>query len=116
LLASVIGAGAITLGLLGDLLPALFLGAALVGAGLSFDVIENTILQVQVPEELLSRVYSVNMVVSFALLPLGYAAAGFLARWAGPSWVLAAGGAVLIASCFGAWLARPVRSLGSVRC
>jgi|SRR5215831_15765877 len=116
LLASVIGVGTITLGLAGGFPPALFLGAALVGAGLSFDVIENTIIQVKVPEELLSRVYSVNIVVSFALLPLGYAAAGFLARWAGASWVLAGGGAALIASCLCAWLTRPVRNLGSVRC
>jgi MFS family permease len=116
LLASAIGAGTIILGLMGGILPALFLGAALVGAGLSFDVIENTIIQVQVPEELLSRVYSVNMVVSFALLPLGYAAAGFLAGWVGTSWVLAGGGTVLIGSCLCAWLARPVRNLGSVRC
>jgi MFS family permease len=116
LLASAIGAGTIALGAMAGFLPALFLGAALVGAGLSFDVIENTLIQVQVPEELLSRVYSVNVVVSFALLPIGYAAAGFLARWAGASWVLAGGGAVLIASCMFASLARPVRNLGGVRC
>lgn len=116
LLASVIGVGALVLGVMGGFLPALFLGAAMVGAGLSFDVIENTVIQVQVPEELLSRVYSVNIVVSFALLPAGYATAGFLARWAGASWVLAGGGAILIASCLGAWLARPVRNLGDVQC
>jgi MFS family permease len=115
-LASAIGAGTIVLGLMADFLPALFLGAALVGAGLSFDVIENTILQLRVPEELLSRVYSVNMVVSFSLLPLGYAAAGFLAGWAGITWVLAGGGVILIASCLCAWTARPIRNLGSVQC
>jgi MFS family permease len=116
LLASAIGAGVIVLGLTAGFLPALFLGAALVGAGLSFDVIENTIIQVRVPEELLSRVYSANIVVSLALLPAGYATAGFLARWAGASWVLAGGGAILIAACLGAWLSRPLRNIGDVRC
>jgi MFS family permease len=110
-LASVIGLGTMMLGLLGNHQAALFTGAALVGAGLSFDVIENTVIQIQVPAELLSRVYSVNMVASFALLPLGDAAAGFLARWAGSSPVLAGGGAILIASCLGAWLLRSVRHL-----
>ncbi len=116
LLASLIGVGTILLGLMADFLAALFLGAALVGAGLSFDVIENTIIQVGVPEGLLSRVYSVDMVVSYALLPLGYAAAGFMARWVGVTWVLAGGGVILIASCLCAWMARPLRNLGSVRC
>lgn len=115
-LASAIGIGTIVLGLLAEFLIALFVGAALVGAGLSFDVIENTVIQLRVPEELLSRVYSVNMVVSFALLPLGYAAAGFLAHWAGTTWVLVGGGAILIASCLCAWMAQPIRNLGSVRC
>jgi MFS family permease len=110
-LASAIGVGTIVLGLMANFLIALFFGAALVGAGLSFDVIENTIIQLRVPEELLSRVYSVNMVVSFALLPLGYAVAGFLARWAGTTWVLAGGGAILIASCLCAWTAQPIRNL-----
>jgi predicted MFS family arabinose efflux permease len=116
LLASAIGAGTIILGLMADQLAALFLGVSLVGAGLSFDIIENTIIQELVPAELLSRVYGVNMVVSFALLPLGYAAAGFLARWAGSSWVLACGGAILIASCLGTWSLRTVRDLGRTRC
>jgi MFS family permease len=110
-LASLIGAGTMTLGLLGNHPLALFLGAALVGVGLSFDLIENTIIQEQVPEQLLSRVYSVNVVASFALLPLGDAAAGLLAQWAGNSWVFAGGGAVLILSCLCGWLLRPVRAL-----
>lgn len=116
LLASIIGVGTILMGLMADSLIALFLGATLVGAGLSFDVIENTIIQVGVPEELLSRVYSVDMVVSYALLPLGYAAAGFMASWAGITWVLAGGGVILIASCACTWMALPMRNLGSVQC
>ena len=111
LLASLIGAGTMTLGVFAGNPVALFLGVALVGAGLSFDVIENTVIQVQVPEQLLSRVYSVNVVASFALLPLGEAAAGLLARWAGSSWVFAGGGAVLITFCLWASLLRPVRAL-----
>jgi MFS family permease len=110
-LASLIGAGTMTLGLMAGHAAALFLGAALIGAGLTFGVIENTVLQVKVPEELLSRVYGVNIVVSFALLPVGDAAAGLLARWAGISWVLAGGGALLIISCACAALLRPVRNL-----
>jgi MFS family permease len=95
----VIGLGTIVLGAFSAHVISLVVGAILVGLGLSFDVIENSVIQALVPDNLLSRVYSVNMVVSFALLPAGYAVAGFLARWIGTSWVLAGGGAVMIAAC-----------------
>jgi MFS family permease len=98
-LAGLIGAGTVIAGTGAADFLALGAGAALIGTGFAFDVIENTILQRSVPSELLSRVYSINMLVSFCLLPAGYTAAGFLARSAGIPAVLTSGGAILIAAC-----------------
>jgi MFS family permease len=110
-LGSLIGAGTVVIGLLADREAALFAGAAILGIGMASEVLENTIIQLRVPENLLSRVYSVNIVVSFALLPLGLAAAGFLARWAGSSAVLAGGGALLLLFCAGAVMLPSVRGV-----
>jgi MFS family permease len=98
-LASVIGLGTVVLGFSRFGIAALAAGAALIGAGLSFDVIENTVMQAMVPPRLLSRVYSVNIAVSYSLLPAGYAVSGLLARQFGASAVLSVGGIALIASC-----------------
>lgn len=114
--ASAIGLGALGLGLWSREPLALFLGVALIGLGLSFDVIENTLLQSLVPEDLLSRVYSVNMAVSFALLPVGYASAGWLARVAGSAAVFITGGVALTAVCACASLFPVTRDLNKVRC
>ena len=116
LLAAAIGAGALVLGLCARAPLALFLGVALIGIGMSCDVIENTLLQTLVPGELLSRVYSVNMVVSFALLPAGYIVAGWLARVAGTTAVFAAGGAALIVVCGCVSLLPAARDLDKARC
>lgn len=110
-LASLIGVGTIVIGLMADRQAALYVGAAILGIGMASEVLENTIVQLRVPEHLLSRVYSVSIVVSFALLPLGLAAAGFLARWAGSSAVLAGGGALLVLFCLCASMLRSVRGI-----
>jgi MFS family permease len=98
-LASVMGLGSVILGLSSRLLPLLFVGAALIGFGFSFDIIENTLIQALVPKGMLSRVYSIDSVVSFALLPMGYAIAGVCAAVAGPAPVFAVGGSALIGAC-----------------
>lgn len=98
-LASAIGAGVIALGLVVGNTFLLFPGVILVGCGMSFDVIENTLIQTRVPKHLLSRVYSVNIVVSFSLLPLAYALSGFLAHWVGVRLVMVGGGALLVSAC-----------------
>jgi len=96
---SLLGAGTLLLGLSGGRAVLLFAGVALIGAGLSFDVIEQTLMQSFVPEHLLSRVYALNTVVSYSLLPVGYAVSGIVAKHTGASPVLIVGGAALIASC-----------------
>jgi hypothetical protein len=50
------------------------------------------LIQQYVPEELLSRVYRLNIVDSFALFPVAYALAGILAGFLGVNWVLIIGG------------------------
>ena len=98
-LVSMLGAGTVLLGVPAAGLAAPFAGVILIGCGLSFDVIETTLLQTMVPPELLSRVYSVNMTFSYSLLPAGYVLSGLLARHIGTPSVLVAGGTILVAAC-----------------
>ncbi|MFK0224052.1 MFS transporter [Streptomyces vinaceus] len=98
-LAACLGLGTLTLSAAPHQHALLFAGAALVGIGLSFDVVENTLLQTLVPQHLLSRVYSVNMVASYSLLPLAYALTGVVAKAVGMPAVLGMGGAVLVILC-----------------
>lgn len=116
LLASSLGLGALVLGTLGSHLAVLFIGVMLFGAGLTFDVVENTLLQNLVPEHLLSRVYSVNMAVSYSLLPLGYAFSGLIAGHLGPAFVLTTGGALMLLTCGCVALTPVIKRLDSVRC
>jgi len=114
-LAACLGMGGIALGLSNGRFSVLFVGAALVGVGLSFDIIENTLMQTLVPPHLLSRVYSVNMVFSYALLPVAYAGSGLLARHLGAPAVLLTGGAALLALCACARFHPATRHLNTVR-
>jgi MFS family permease len=115
-LAAAIGLGTVLMGTLGDHLAVLFAAVVLVGAGLSFDIIENTLLQNLVPEHLLSRVYSVNMTLSYSLLPLGYLLAGVLARRAGAPAVLTGGGVLLLVLCAATAATPAARRLDAIRC
>ena len=55
-----------------------------VGASLTvFGVVWETTVQAFVPEEMLGRVFSLDMLGSFALLPLGFVVTGFLAEQVG---------------------------------
>src|SRR5262249_34023749 len=109
--AAVLGLGVLALGASSGMTWIMFGGVILIGIGFSFDVIENTLLQALVPEEFLSRVYSVNILVSFALLPAGYAVSGVLAGSFGPAWVLAAGGGALACTCLFAGVTRGLRDV-----
>lgn len=113
LLASILGLGTVVLGYPGAALSTMTVGAVLLGGGMAFDVIENTLLQTLVPPQLLSRVYSVNMVVSYSLVPAGYAVSGLLAREIGPSAVLMTGGIFVIAACACAALLLVLKHLGN---
>jgi MFS family permease len=95
LLACILGLGVAVSGLPAIPSGVIVLGAMLVGAGLTFDVIEDTILQKWVPAEYLSRVYGAGMIAAYSLLPVGYAVAGGLQRVVGAGPVLEVGGSGL---------------------
>lgn len=79
--------------------PVIALGAAvLFGFGLgAFEIIWVTVLQELVPAEKQGRVFSIDMLGSFALLPVGYAVIGALTDRIGPGAIFIAGGAVNVA-------------------
>lgn len=96
LLAAVTGGG---VALLGEgvghswlILPSM----VLIGFGFAFNVVESLLLQENTPATHLSRVYSVLIVTSYALNPVGFAGAGVLARSIGFKAVLLGGGLLLV--------------------
>jgi len=96
LLVVCLGLGTTLLGLAGDARLLLFLAAAVVGVGLTFDVVEDTLLQTAVPESFMSRVYSLNVITSFSLVPIAYVSSGALADAVGAHTVLITGGSSLV--------------------
>jgi MFS family permease len=98
-LIGMVGVGVLAVGVGSSAEPVLFIGAILVGVGFASDVIENTLLQTIVPVEFLSRVYSINILVSFSMTPIGYLVAGFVAAAVGGAAVLTVGGALLVVAC-----------------
>lgn len=111
ILAAMIGAGTVTLGASDGISIVLFGGSLLMGIGLSFDIVENTLMQTLVPGNILSRVYGINSLVSFSLLPVGYALSGIIAGLVGPAWVLASGGILLLITCTLAGVVQSMRDL-----
>ena len=88
--AAYLAVAAAGLGLVGvGLAPHIVLGiAAMACIGVSltvFGVVWETTVQALIPEEMLGRVFSLDMLGSFALLPLGYVLTGFLAERVGTS-------------------------------
>jgi MFS family permease len=68
---------------------------ALVGFGLAaFDIIWVTVMQELVPNNKLGRVSSIDSLVSFIFMPIGYMVGGLLTDRIGPSWVFITGGAL----------------------
>lgn len=96
LLAATIGLCTGITGLAAQPLP-LLLGAGLIGAGLGFSVIENTVLRRYVAPDVLGRVYAVNVAVSYAPGPFGYLLAGADGSVIGVGPILMLGGAATLA-------------------
>lgn len=93
--------------------PSIALVASFItGLGLGvFGIIWDTVLQELVPAEKLGRVSSVDLLGSFALLPIGYAIIGVLTDRVGPvSVFLAAGALALLLSVIGITV-RGIRTL-----
>ncbi|MEU5692918.1 MFS transporter [Actinosynnema sp. NPDC020468] len=82
-----------------------------VGIGV-FDVVWHTALQQNVPEDVLSRVVSYDLFGSFAALPLGQVAAGFLAERFAPAHVVLAAAALSAVAVAAVLCVREVRELG----
>lgn len=75
---------------------------AVAGVALA-NVLWETALQQWVPTEFLGRINSYDLLVSYIVMPVGYAAAGPLANLAGAKSVLAVAGCVMLILCFAAW-------------
>ncbi|MBS2964821.1 MFS transporter [Actinocrinis puniceicyclus] len=87
------------------------IAALLVGSGFAIEVPENTLLQTLVPREIISRVYSIAIALSYAFLPIGLAGAGLAARSLGPGPVLAGGAVLLLGALVLLALSRPGRAV-----
>jgi DHA3 family tetracycline resistance protein-like MFS transporter len=82
------------------------------GAGLGFfNITWITLLQEKVAGDKLGRVSSIDMLGSYALLPLGYALAGVFTDWLGASWVFIAGGLLNFVLCLVVLSVRDIRNL-----
>ena len=93
------------------LVAVLVLGA-LAGVGLeTFQVLWDTTMQQEIPRDRLSRVYSYDALGSFALIPLGLAAAGPIAEVVGTRATLFAGGLISVTATLAVLLVPEVRSL-----
>jgi MFS family permease len=95
-----------------DRLSVIVVGAFLYGFGLQiFDVQWNASIQEQVPDEKLSRVYSVDIAGSFVARPVGLAVTGPLAEAVGfDRWLYVVAGVMLVAE-LASLLPRDVRRL-----
>jgi DHA3 family tetracycline resistance protein-like MFS transporter len=88
----IIGLMIIVLGAQDRLWVALLAAAILGAAATTFGLIWTNTLQEIVPHELLGRVSSIDYLGSFALLPIGYAVAGWATDLIGPALVFIIGG------------------------
>lgn len=73
--------------------PPLVVSNLVVGGSVSaFNLIESNIIQEMVPQDHLGRVYSIGLLGSFVLLPIGYGVAGWATDLVGAPTVLLVGG------------------------
>lgn len=83
-----------------------------IGFGIGvFTVIEVSLIQELVPERLLGRVMSVDMVGSYLLLPLGLVAVGWIADHIGPAPIFVIGGVLSLLLTALALCAKSIRTL-----
>jgi MFS family permease len=93
-------------------LPAVLVLAFVAGIGTeTFGVLWDTTMQQEIPQDRLSRVYSYDALGSFALIPLGLAAAGPVAEVLGTRTTLFAAGFVSLTATLAVLLVRDVRRL-----
>ncbi len=109
-LAGAIGLGVTVAGMARSIAEVL-VGMAVVGVGYGFNIVENTVMQILVPSGLLSRVFSMNLAASYALLPVGYAVSGLIAQSAGTATVMLGGGLFLLITSTGSALTPAIRHL-----
>jgi MFS family permease len=93
--------------------PVVAIGACVAaGFGIGvFTVLEISLVQELVPEHLLGRVMSVDMMGSFVLLPAGLIAIGWLADRIGPAPIFVIGGLLSLAVALGGLCVREIREL-----
>jgi len=93
-------------------LPLIVAAAFLSGFGLEiFVLLWNTTMQQEIPSDKLSRVYSYDALGSFALLPLGLAAAGPIAELVGVRATLWGGAGIVVAVTLPVLAVHDVRTL-----
>ncbi len=93
-------------------LPLILAAAFLAGIGIeTFGVLWDTTMQQQIPGEMLSRVYSYDMLGSIAFVPIGLAVAGPVAELVGVEAALWGAAAIAVAVTLPVLLVRDVQTL-----
>jgi MFS family permease len=93
-------------------LPAVVVACFLAGVGVeSFGVLWDTTMQQEIPAEKLSRVYSYDALGSFALIPVGFAAAGAISAAIGTKAAFFGATALITGATLLVLLMREVRTL-----
>jgi MFS family permease len=93
-------------------LPAILCASVAAGIGVeTFTILWDTAMQQQIPGEMLSRLYSYDMLGSVALMPVGFAVAGPVAELLGVRATLWSAAAVTVAATLPVLLVRDVRRL-----
>lgn len=94
--------------------PAILLGGVAYGAGAAVvNVMIGTMIQREIPVELLSRVFSIVQIAAGVLAPAGYALAGPAATLLGPQRALVVGAGIALASVAASICLADVRRFGS---
>jgi MFS family permease len=93
-------------------LPIIVGAAFIAGIGIeTFGVLWDTSMQQQIPSEMLSRLYSYDMLGSIALMPIGFAVAGPIAELLGVQTTLWAAAAVAVGATLPVLFVRDIRRL-----
>ncbi len=96
------------------LFPVILLGGVAYGAGAAIvNVMIGTMIQREIPMELLSRVFSIVQIAAGVLAPAGYALAGPASALLGPHRALAAGASMAVASVAALMCSADIRHFGA---